>query len=320
MRIKSFEVLGLMRKENSISARLEPDLNILTGRNGAGKTTILKLIWYIISGNIYEALKDVNFDRIRIVTDEYECSVVRTGKITCKIELKIGGEVRYYNDDDDDDNPSPSSAEDYANPVLMALGSSLFFPTFRRIEGGFGLTRSTILRFRRPPNQKNDIEEALAALSRKMTNEEHTFVSSISTVDIVNVIMQKFGALSSLSNEYQQSTAENIISQIRAYKADTGSDEAEEIKNANYVIDEIKTKIEVMEKKRREIMIPIEAIRDQVKSLFKHSGISLDSKFTFGDAANAINSDSMSAGEKQMLSFISYNAFYENSIIIIDEP
>lgn len=40
----------------------------------------------------------------------------------------------------------------------------------------------------------------------------------------------------------------------------------------------------------------------------------------FGDAANAINSDLLSAGEKQMFSFIAYNTFYQDTIFIIDEP
>lgn len=40
----------------------------------------------------------------------------------------------------------------------------------------------------------------------------------------------------------------------------------------------------------------------------------------FGDAAGAVYSDELSAGEKQMLSFICYNAFYKDSIIFIDEP
>ena len=45
------------------SVTLNPDLNILTGRNGSGKTNLLKLIWYIISGNILLALQEVQFQR-----------------------------------------------------------------------------------------------------------------------------------------------------------------------------------------------------------------------------------------------------------------
>ena len=34
----------------------------------------------------------------------------------------------------------------------------------------------------------------------------------------------------------------------------------------------------------------------------------------------AIFSDKLSAGEKQMLSFLCYNFFFDNSVIFIDEP
>ena len=41
---------------------------------------------------------------------------------------------------------------------------------------------------------------------------------------------------------------------------------------------------------------------------------------TVGEAKNAISSDKLSSGEKQMLSFLCYNAFSENTPIFIDEP
>ena len=62
------------------------------------------------------------------------------------------------------------------------------------------------------------------------------------------------------------------------------------------------------------------AVDDLVEKLFNHTGISFGRKLSFGDAADAINSNMLSAGEKQMLSFICYNAFHENTIIFIDEP
>lgn len=66
-------------------------------------------------------------------------------------------------------------------------------------------------------------------------------------------------------------------------------------------------------------MKPLEAVRELAMTLFRHSGIMVG-KLSFGDAASAVNSELMSAGEKQMLSFISYNAFYQDAIVIIDEP
>lgn len=52
--IKSFEVKNLNHK---ISDKfiLNEDLNILTGKNGCGKTTILKAMWYIVSGTLFVA-------------------------------------------------------------------------------------------------------------------------------------------------------------------------------------------------------------------------------------------------------------------------
>jgi predicted ATPase len=43
-------------------------------------------------------------------------------------------------------------------------------------------------------------------------------------------------------------------------------------------------------------------------------------RVTLGDAKEAIESDKLSAGEKQMLSFLAYNAFESTSVIFIDEP
>ena len=67
-------------------------------------------------------------------------------------------------------------------------------------------------------------------------------------------------------------------------------------------------------------MASIDAVSKLIEKLFNHSGISFGRRLSFGDKAEAIYSDELSAGEKQMLSFICYNAFYDNTIFFIDEP
>ncbi|WP_095152349.1 AAA family ATPase [Pseudomonas sp. Irchel s3b5] len=327
MKLQKVIVHGLLGQEGELEINFNSDLNIITGRNGAGKTTLMKLIWYIISGNTLLALKEVKFTRILLQTDLYSCVVHRISKATCKIEFEQDGQSYLFEDDSDDDdgNTFSSFAEDKLDEKLKALGSSVFLPTFRRIEGGFTLNashRSNRL------SAKNEVEEALVALSKKLTNEPHVFVSAISTVDIVSLLLRQYTDLSEESNIFQQEISQKIIQIIKSYK----TDQVEKQENSNTselqgalkenegILENIKQLVESIEVSREEIMSPLAAITSLVERLFKHAGIKFGQRLNFGDAANAISSDDLSAGEKQMLSFICYNAFYKNSVFIIDEP
>lgn len=316
MRIRSFEVSNLFGRDNVIKMSFYEDLNILTGRNGAGKTSIMKLLWCIISGNILLGLKEVNFSKATVTTDAYSCTVHRLGSATCRVEFSDYDGSHLFEDSRDEDGEFFTNAEDQANPLLIERGSSVFFPTFRRIEGGFTLT-STLNRVR-SPRSRTDIEEVLITLSRNLTNEPHVFVSSISTVDITGLLLRQYTDLSEKNNIHQQKISQEIIEQIKAFKSDPN--DVRQIDTANDLLDSIRQKIEDMDLVRDDTMKPINAVKNLVERLFKHGGISFGRRLDFGDAASAINSDALSAGEKQMLSFICYNAFYKDSAIFIDEP
>lgn len=323
MRIESFEVIGLNGREDKLSAAFGPGVNILTGRNGAGKTSILKLLWYIISGNITIALDEVTFLRATLKTDLYEITVFRINRNTCKIELTLAGrETAIFEDQTNDEEQWHIDAEQEPNQILQDLGGSIFFPTFRRIEGGFTLNVPIV-----PPSirtsagntvRKNAVEEGLLLLSRRLSNGPHVFVAAISTVDIVGLLLRQYTDLSEKVNKHQQETSQGIIQTIKDYKSDQA--EVKQINRANDVLDGIRASIEEMDRQRAFIMTPIEGISTVVEGLFKHTGITFDRRLSFGDAASAVNSTALSAGEKQMLSFVCYNAFYQNSVMFIDEP
>lgn len=308
---------GLFGKTGETVYRLNDDLNVITGRNGSGKTTLMKLAWFIISGNIIHALREVVFRQCTVSTDLYTCTVVRTGPAHCKIMLEIDGDTIHFEDDVDGDEPFAESAEDKAKPFLVGLGSSMFFPTFRRIEGGFSLPAETTARGRATPWASNtsEVDDVLSSLARKLSNKEHVFVSAISTQDINGLLLRRYASFSEEVNSFQQDVSRSVIEKIKHYQRAQGS-----VEDADAVLSETREEIEKIEEFRSKTMLPLDAVRALVEKLFQHSGISFGKRLSFGDAAAAVTSDKLSAGEKQMLSFICYNAFYTNSVIFIDEP
>jgi predicted ATPase len=319
MKLKSIEIADLLGRQGLFRANFNDDINILTGRNGSGKTSALKLLWYVLSGNILLALREIEFSRISVHTTEYTCTVYRLTRSTCKVEWSDSGGEKLLVDQVDEDGDVYVNAEDEANSRLRSIGSSLFLPTFRRIEGGFSIGERT--GFSSPlGNAGKDIEQSLSSLSKRLSNGEHTFVASLSTVDIVNLLVAKYANLSENANQIQQEVTRDIIRAIKAHEETNTIAQKQDLTDANKILDSILRQIEKMEKDRESAMKPFSVFNSLVSTLFKHSGIRIGRTLNFGDAASAVNSDLLSAGEKQMLSFIAYNGLYRNSIIIIDEP
>ncbi|MBI0325474.1 AAA family ATPase [Burkholderia plantarii] len=309
-------VNGLFGKPGVTNYQFNDDLNILTGRNGSGKTTIMKLAWSVISGNILLALREINFKTCTVHTDEYTCTVIRTASQSCRIELEIDGNTYELEDDDDEDpNSFTEYAENKAQSILVERGSSIFFPTFRRIEGGFWITPTTPHRARPGAKTAGDLEESLVQVSRKLSSSQHSFVAALSSQDIVSLLLKRYTVLSEEINNFQGEVTKSVIEKIRQYENTQNSRQ-----DADSLLSETRAEIEKIEDFSSRTLTPLNAVRDLVESLFQHTGISFGTRLNFGDAAAAVTSDALSAGEKQMLSFICYNAFNKNSIIFIDEP
>ncbi len=317
MHIEKFTVSGLFENEGVQTLSFNKDLNIMTGRNGSGKTTLLKLAWFIISGNVLDALREVPFTECELITSDYTCRVIRTGPVHCSIELTIDGQIHIFEDDsgDPEDNPFLNSAEDKANPQLISMGKSVFFPTFRRIEGGFTMETGRKSRTRNSLRSGSDVDEALSSLANKLTNEDHIFVSAISTQDIVQLLLRRYASYSEEINLFQAEVSRKVIDKIKAYEEIDGDKE-----DASTLLSKTRSDIEEIETFREKAMKPLNAVRLLVERLFQHSGISFGARLSFGDAAEAVSSNLLSAGEKQMLSFICYNAFYNDAVFFIDEP
>ena len=323
MKIKRVHINGLFEREEIIDLSFKSDLNIFTGANGSGKTAIMKLIWFIISGRIVRALIEVPFKTVMIETDIYTVTVFRTGSNTCRVKWERDGKEFDFVDDDAEE--FGGNAEDEPNRMMGQLGRTLFFPTFRRIEGGFASRQQR----HRPSwnafgasEPQADIEVALRSLSEQLSDNDHHFVSALSTSDIERLLLKQYTDASEVASKIQQETSDQIIDLIVSFKKEkyqSGSSEEHNSSAAEAVLDTIRSMIDDMERQRASALSQYNAIRNLVLRIFRHSGIKVG-RLSMGDAAAAISSDSLSAGEKQMLSFLCYNAFYGEAIVFIDEP
>lgn len=326
MIMKSLEVVGFLGRAVPLRMAFNADLNIITGYNGAGKTNLLKLIWYTLSGNITTLLREVTFSEVIIETDEYHIHIIKQSEQTCRGLFVRNGDTYAVQDIYDEDNDIIIDARDKFSEYLKDIGSSIFFPTFRRIEGGFTIssTRSKStnhLSLFNMSQGKSDVEEAVHAVSRRLSNNDHTFVTSVSTMDISELLLKRYSEMSekgALAQSRMSKDVERKIREFRAESAKLGKDQV--TGEAVRVLDGISRLIEQADSARESALAPLRAVQKLAAKIFKHKGIQINRGISLGDAANAISSDLLSAGEKQMLSFICYNAFIDNSMIFIDEP
>ena len=322
--IQRLEVTGLNSRIDAVMDFNE-DLNIITGRNGSGKTTLLKLIWYLISGNLERIIAEILFRRVSIETDVFSLSITQVK--TDRVML----DYQFVNEDNVTRNYEVPFQRDYDEQIdglnsLIAdkMNSSLFFPTFRRIEGGFarfyryttdadsvGYRHSVQLRRRYGDGATDMLQEAMSRLSTQVSVDDHKFIASISTHDIVELLTEKYADVSEKTNELYVTLSKEITHTIS---------ETKETDDANPVLTEIQKRVEQSTKEQDSLLKPFSVLSKRIRDIFQYEGIRVTTGITLGEVNEAIESDKLSAGEKQMLSFLCYNAFSESTAIFIDEP
>ena len=316
--IRKLEVKGLNNRADA-AIEFNEDLNIITGRNGSGKTTLLKLIWYLISGNIGQIISDIPFRYVSIKTDSFSLSIIHTENKKVQLECsrpKGGITIADIN--------IPLRSEDNEridNMIFLTPYdiSSLFFPSFRRIEGGFNRVYRSMFgdfimqigdEFGRKATEL--LQAAMSDLSTEVSAyDSHRFIASISTHDIGDLLTEKYADVSEKTNELHAKLSKDITQKISEGKP--SGDPAT-------ILDGIQRRAEETNKERDFLLRPFSVLDEQIRDIFQYEGIRLTARITLGQDNEAVDSDNLSAGEKQMLSFLCYNAFSENTAIFIDEP
>jgi AAA domain len=136
MKITKYEVKGLNGRVN-FAFDFHDDINILTGLNGAGKTTALKLAWYLLSGSTARVRNEIDFKSCRLVTDKFDLRLERiAGSRDIKFyfsgqhSLKEGTFDEYLAFDSDGD-PIADGEDVLRDMIGNYSEKSIFFPTFR---------------------------------------------------------------------------------------------------------------------------------------------------------------------------------------------
>ena len=325
--IKSLSVKGL---NNRVDADLEfnEDLNIITGKNGSGKTTVLKLLWYLISGNLERIIREIPFRSVSIETNSFSLLINQIdsdkGRLECrfpytkKVVVNFETPLREYGEQIHELNVR----------IARVMKSSLFFPTFRRIEGGFH--EGSLISF--TETGMPQLQTALSELSDALSVYNHKFVASVSTSDIGELLTQKYA---DINNEISERQSRLLLEISEKLQLSLSGDINSEVSKA---MPSVLTDIQRLDDERDQLFRPFVALSELTQSILDYQairvgglsdlgevtdGITLGEEI--GDAAlgtieEAIASDKLSSGEKQMLSFLCYNAFSENTPIFIDEP
>ena len=333
--IQSLKVEGL---NNRLSREFEfhEDLNIFTGPNGSCKTTLLKLIWYLISGHLQEILVEIPFRSISIQTDLFAFSMERVEPDQVTFDYSFGKEedvcefVVINAETGRIDRKDVGWVNALEKRIARTTKQSLFFPTFRRIEGGFSRvttdTGDSTMRFLASTPEM--LQVSMLRFSDEVSINGHKFIASISTEDLSELLTQKYADIYEEINIRQSEVLEDISRDIQ----DASDSEASQ--NTPTVLDAIKKVNAESEQLRK----PFSVLAELSRKILRYNAIRVTGRvvrgettdgitlgegkdgITVGEAKDAIFSDKLSAGEKQMLSFLSYNAFSGDTSIFIDEP
>ena len=97
-------------------------------------------------------------------------------------------------------------------------------------------------------------------------------------------------------------------------------EKAEEEAESRESLNTIRQRARQVTEESEALLRPFTVLSVLIKQIFQYRGIKLSDPVTLGETRDAIESEVLSAGEKQMLSFLCYNAFADNACIFIDEP
>lgn len=333
MKILEFTVSGLNQGKHSHHIKFNDDITVLVGRNGSGKTTILKLVWFMVSGNLERISTEMSFKFANLKTDRYEIDyemieehdspsknleerLARRSVNNKRFVINIKTEK--HEDGVRFDSINSKIDIDELNKLIASAGSSIFFPTFRRFEGGYTIDQMSMDSTPRSRyNRRNKFDAMAIEISEMLSVMNHKFVVSFSVSDISLLLQQRYAQAAHHYQESQKGIGSEVIQEIRRFRLlGRSSDNNSAIK----LIASIENQIKNMEEERGKFMMPIFSLEDHIRKMLKKDIGMLPGASSFNSKRKDLDLDDLSAGEKQMISFLCYNSLNDDMPFFIDEP
>jgi predicted ATP-dependent endonuclease of OLD family len=297
-----------------------PDVNILTGINGSGKTSVLRLAWYVMSANIERVFDDCSFEHLEMETTQFRIDITPSAAGGKKQIVSV--EYHDIENNTFKKNLPLHSFRREVEPInqftvqLKRPAPTVMFPTFRRIEGGFSYlgqrgVKSGVIEDRQ---MKEPLEFGLQNLSRRLGVYMHHFVASISTSDIKNLLTQSYADVSRKTNEQHANLARDIADIVQKYNS------TKKRQSEGHYIEQISKLVETISESQKKSLSAFETINAIVKDFIKAKSIQITPSLVFGTGEDVLDSDVLSAGEKQFLGFLAYNGLLMGGALFIDEP
>ena len=323
--IQHLEVKGL-NDQFDYEFEFNEDLNIFTGANGCGKTTLLKLIWYFISGNLHRIVDEIPFKKVSIETTQFSVQInpsKHRKESHLNLVWKFGTGREKHHKAYRKRIAQNQTILHLNGAIVSGSQNSLFFPTFRRIEGGFSIDRNAVHTedaavVRLLSSTTEMLQTAMSRLSGELSTDRHKFITSVSTKDIEELLPLKKIEIADKVNELYAELS------LRIGKEVSSSDVLQPNSDrAISALEHIQGDLLEAGKTREKLEKRLTVLDDTVKIIFGRE-IQVGKGLTLGEKSERqgppIHADKLSSGEKQMLGFLCYNAFSDNTSIFIDEP
>lgn len=176
------------------------------------------------------------------------------------------------------------------------------------------------------------LQVSMLRFSDEVSINGHKFVASISTEDLGELLTQKYADIYEEISTRQSQVLEDIS---REMQNNPDTDKVSEIpQDPSAVL----SAIQKVNEEREQLSKPFSVLSELSQKILRYEAIRVTGRvvrgettdgitlgegsdgITVGEAKDAISSDKLSSGEKQMLSFLCYNAFNRGMAVFIDEP